>query len=62
MRMAVARVSGLSTGRPRTRGAAPAAWKPSILGSPLAFPRAWYSLYPIQWAVMFPALPTGRAW
>ncbi len=32
MRMAVATVSGLATGAPRTRGAAPAAWKPNMLG------------------------------
>jgi hypothetical protein len=40
MRIAVAMVSGFSTGRPRTRGAAPAAWKPSILGSLEARPAA----------------------
>ena len=32
MRMAVAMVSGCSIGWPRTIGAAPAAWKPIILG------------------------------
>ena len=32
MRIAVAMVSGNSTGSPFTMGAAPAAWKPSILG------------------------------
>jgi hypothetical protein len=33
MRIAVAMVSGFATGCPRTIGAAPAAWKPHILGN-----------------------------
>ena len=32
MRIALATVSGFSTGAPWTRGAAPAAWKPSMRG------------------------------
>ena len=42
MRIALATVSGCSTGAPRTNGAAPAAWKPSIRG------RAPASLNPRQ--------------
>ena len=72
MRMAVATVSGWSTGWPRTIGAAPAAWNPHILGrlvatgsriSP-ASPAVGeaYSVYPFQYAVMLPAFPTGRTW
>src|SRR5690606_14451133 len=38
MRIAVATVSGWSTGWPSTRGAAPAAWKPHIAGSRVAGP------------------------
>ena len=53
--MAVAMVEGSGTGSPRTIGAAPAAWKPSIRGRPRP-----YSVYPFQYAVMLPALPTGR--
>jgi len=43
MRMAVATVSGCSTGWPRTIGAAPAAWKPSIRGRRVARPASLYS-------------------
>jgi hypothetical protein len=53
MRMALATVSGLATGSPRTSGAAPSAWNPSIRG------RAPRSSKPFQYAVMLPALPTG---
>src|SRR3954469_6381833 len=53
MRMALATVSGLSTGAPWTSGAAPAAWKPSMRGDSPA------SRKPFQYAVMLPALPTG---
>jgi len=62
MRMAVATVSGFATGAPRTIGAAPAACQPSIAGSRFDIPAARYSLYPAQYAVMFPAFPTGRMW
>src|SRR5579883_2352760 len=44
MRMAVATVSGSSTGWPRTIGAAPAAWNPSILGSFVLRPTRSYSV------------------
>ena len=40
-------------------GAAPAAWKPHILGNVLALPAKWYWVKPRQYAVMLPALPTG---
>src|SRR4051794_1897415 len=53
MRIALATVSGFSTRRPSTSGAAPSAWKPSIFG---AEPD---SRKPFQYAVMLPALPTG---
>ena len=43
MRMAVAIVSGSSTGWPSTKGAAPAAWKPTMAGSLVARPASWYS-------------------
>ena len=47
MRIAVAMVSGSSTGCPSTSGAAPAAWKPHILGGCVAGPgcaeSCWYS-------------------
>src|SRR5206468_12246848 len=33
MRMAVAMVDGLGTGRPSTMGAAPAAWNPNMTGA-----------------------------
>ncbi len=59
MRMAVAIVSGCSTGSPRTSGAAPWACHPSIRGVRLACPSRSYSRYPRQYAVMLPALPTG---
>jgi hypothetical protein len=55
IRIALAIVSGFGTGSPRTSGAAPSAWKPSIIG---ASPT---SRNPFQYAVMFPALPTGMA-
>ena len=42
MRIAVAIVSGSSTGCPKTMGAAPAAWKPSMRGSFVAFPASLY--------------------
>ena len=48
MRMAVAMVSGDSMGRPRTKGAAPAAWKPSIRGRVGTRPAAAYSRNPAQ--------------
>ena len=38
MRMAVAMVSGWSTGWPSTRGAAPSAWNPHMRGSRVAGP------------------------
>src|SRR5665647_1707103 len=60
IRIAVAMVSGSSTGWPSTIGAAPAAWKPHIIGACVAGPSVAYSVKPIQYAVMFPALPTGR--
>ena len=44
MRMAVATVSGFSTGAPFTMGAAPAAWKPSIPGRLAAMRLSAYSL------------------
>ena len=53
IRIALATVSGCSTRSPRTSGAAPAAWKPSIRG---ARPSSWK---PFQYAVTFPAFPTG---
>ena len=56
MRIAVAMVSGCSTGTPLTSGAAPAAWKPSIAGL-----RPPSSQNPRQYALMFPAFPTGNA-
>jgi hypothetical protein len=69
IRIAVAIVSGSSIGWPLTRGAAPAAWKPHMTGSLVAGPgwsltagSAEYSRYPFQYAVMLPALPTGRQW
>ena len=43
MRMAVATVSGRSTGCPSTIGAAPAAWNPNIRGSCFERPAARYS-------------------
>ncbi len=43
IRIAVAMVSGCSTGWPSTSGAAPAAWKPNILGSASMIPSRWYS-------------------
>ena len=43
IRMAVAIVSGCSTGWPSTMGAAPAAWNPSIRGSRVDRPAALYS-------------------
>ena len=42
IRMAVAIVSGLSTGCPSTIGAAPAAWKPSMRGSLVDRPTSLY--------------------
>ncbi len=57
--IAVAIVSGCSTGSPRTIGAAPAACQPSMRGGRVARPSAWYSHVARQYAVMFPALPTG---
>src|ERR1700752_3781471 len=48
MRIAVAMVSGFSTGCPSTSGAAPAAWKPTIFGSFEHRPASWYSRYPFQ--------------
>src|SRR4051812_1079119 len=53
MRIALATVSGASTGLPSTSGAAPSAWKPSIRG------REPRSEKPFQYAVTLPALPTG---
>src|SRR3954471_4791693 len=60
IRIAVAIVVGCSTTAPLTIGAAPAAWKPHIRGVLVAVPSAAYSRYPCQYAVMFPALRTGR--
>src|SRR6266516_891341 len=62
IRIAVAMVCGSLTTAPVTIGAAPEAWKPNILGRRLAFPASSSSEYPIQYAVMLPALPTGRQW
>ena len=53
MRIALATVSGDSTGAPCTSGAAPAACQPSMRGREPA------SVKPVQYAVMLPALPTG---
>ena len=44
IRIAVAMVSGARTGSPRTIGAAPLAWKPSIRGVRVARPAAAYCL------------------
>src|SRR3954468_3118887 len=60
MRIAVAMVDGAATTAPVTIGAAPAAWKPRITGVCVATESAAYSMYPFQYAVMLPALPTGR--
>ncbi len=57
----LATVRGSSTGRPLTRGAAPAAWPPSMRGRRVHRPSAKYSRNPRQYAVMLPALPTGMA-
>ena len=62
MRIAVAMVSGCRTGSPSTSGAAPCACHPSMRGRRVACPRVSYSAYPLQYAVMLPALPTGRQW
>src|SRR5438270_628141 len=62
MRIAVAMVVGFSTGAPSTMGAAPAAWKPNMRGVEATTASCAYSQYPIQYAVMFPALPTGMQW
>ena len=43
MRIAVAIVSGCSTGWPSTSGAAPSAWNPSMAGSCAERPASWYS-------------------
>src|SRR5678815_4964948 len=59
MRMAVATVSGLSTGCPSTSGAAPAAWTPNTCGKPVDF-KSLYCLKPAQYEVILPALPTGK--
>ena len=56
MRIAEATVSGCSTGRPSTIGAAPSAWKPYRAGRPCP-----YSTKPFHQAVTLPALPTGMA-
>jgi hypothetical protein len=48
IRIAVAIVSGSSTGRPRTSGAAPAAWNPHISGVASTRPAARYSEKPAQ--------------
>jgi hypothetical protein len=48
IRMAVANVWGLATGVPSTRGAAPAAWPPTIRGSWVARPASRYSRKPRQ--------------
>src|SRR5690606_26282937 len=61
MRIAVATVSGWATGSPRTSGAAPSAWTPSIRGSLVLEPRSAYRRNPSQYAVMLPPLPTGSA-
>ena len=42
IRIAVAMVCGARTGSPRTMGAAPLAWKPSIRGVLVARPAAAY--------------------
>ncbi|CAL9312054.1 hypothetical protein SUDANB135_04879 [Streptomyces sp. SudanB135_2055] len=62
MRMAVAMVDGSLTTSPRTIGALPEAWKPHMRGVLELTASAAYSLYPFQYAVMLPALPTGRTW
>ena len=56
IRIALATVSGCSTGAPWTSGAAPAAWKPNIIATPRE-PGQFFE--PRQYAVMLPALPTG---
>src|SRR5439155_2214718 len=62
MRIAVATVRGSSITRLCTIGAAPAASKPIMRGRWVILPAARYSLYPRQYAVMLPALPTGNRW
>lgn len=62
IRMAVAMVDGSLTISPRTMGAEPEAWKPHIRGLCVDRPSPAYSLYPFQYAVMLPALPTGSTW
>src|SRR5687767_9750545 len=62
IRIAVAIVDGSLTTSPRTIGAEPDAWKPHIRGVREDMPSAAYSLYPFQYAVMLPALPTGSTW
>src|SRR5256714_1821971 len=62
MRIAVAMVCGPGTPAPLTIGAAPDAWNPYIFGRCVALPASTSSVYPIQYAVMLPALPTGRQW
>jgi hypothetical protein len=46
--MALATVLGFSNTRPRTMGAAPSAWAPTMRGSTPDRPHAWYSLNPFQ--------------
>ena len=48
IRIAVATVSGWSTGRPLTSGAAPAAWKPHMRGTASMRPASRYSRKPRQ--------------
>ena len=62
IRIAVAMVDGSGTTAPLTIGAAPEAWNPYIFGVLVALPASTSSVYPIQYAVMLPALPTGRQW
>src|SRR5207253_9704126 len=49
-----------ATGLPLTLGGAPSACAPTILGSRVARPAAWYWRKPLQEAVMLPGFPTGR--
>jgi len=49
----------LVTTSPLTIGAAPAAWNPYMTGRRLAIFDSRASVKPFQYAVMFPALPTG---
>lgn len=67
MRIAVATVSGLSTGTKSSvrlskawaTGAAPSAWMPVSIGTLSIQPTSWSSVIALYTAQMFAALPTG---